>query len=198
MKERNYQSNLCSGSLLVSESKKIAELLLLNPAPEVWQHKIVVENILQKNSVVTAKKQAELIKARLNTLRTEAFSMIVGNDSDLAVQILLVAAIKGNHLLGDFLQIVKRKWQAFENILSKKDWYSFLEECEQVSPNVRKWGSATKDKLGEVVFRILAEAKIIENTRNKKLITFQLNSNVFNYLYENHEKYVLECLEWQK
>lgn len=199
MIDKEYQSNLCSGSLLIEESKKVAKVLLDKPSPEMWHKAIIIENILQKSSLITAKKQAQLIRARLNQLKDVALLVIIGPDLEMTSQMLLIGAIKENNLLGDFLQrVVKHKWQKFEKYLSKKDWDNFLEECEQISENVKNWGKSTRNKLGEVVFRILAEAKIIESTRSKRLLPFRLEKEITEYLSSNNEIYVLNCLEWEK
>lgn len=197
MEKGIYQANLASGSLLPEETKKIAALLLQNPTKDEWHQAIVVDNLLQKKSAVTAKKQARLIKARLDTLPGDAKRMISEGETEDVLQLILAGAIKENHLLGDFLlRAVKRKWQQFDRRLAARDWELFLEECEQLSPNVTGWGKSTRSKVGEVLFRILAESRIVDSTREKNILSFQLAPKVKSYLQSENERYVLDCLEW--
>ena len=60
--DKTYNSSIVSGSLLMEESRKIADLLLKKIDADQWYQAIVVENLLQKRSPVTARKQARLIK----------------------------------------------------------------------------------------------------------------------------------------
>ena len=54
--DKIYNSSIISGSLLMEESRNIADLLLKKVGSDQWYQAIVVENILQKRSPVTAKK----------------------------------------------------------------------------------------------------------------------------------------------
>lgn len=194
---KNYDSNICSGSLFINENRIIADLLLKSLTDEEWQKKIFADNILQKKSPVTARKQARLIRGRLQLVNPDLREIIATGDFLTSTQGILVSAVKESRLLGDFIRnVVRRKWETHTSELNRRDWEDFLKTAQQISPNVADWGDATKNKAGEVVFRILAEAKMIESTRKKKILSFSLMTEVKNYLFENNEKYVLECLDW--
>lgn len=45
-----YDSDLIGGSLMVRESRLIADLLLREATPEQWHQAIQIDNILQKNA----------------------------------------------------------------------------------------------------------------------------------------------------
>ena len=76
------------------ESRRIAAFLLIEPNDGAWWHAIEVENILQKNTPATARRQARLIRCRLLTLDVAGWQMIAEQDQEVAVQMLLVAAVK--------------------------------------------------------------------------------------------------------
>ena len=56
-----YNAEISAGSLLPLESRRIAALLLTDPDDAAWRHAIEVENILQKKTPATARRQATLI-----------------------------------------------------------------------------------------------------------------------------------------
>ena len=64
-KPGGYSGDISAGSLLITESRKIVELLLKQVNDDAWHKAIVIDNILQKRSPVAAKRQARLIKNRL-------------------------------------------------------------------------------------------------------------------------------------
>ena len=68
MQEFSYDSDLIGGSLLVRESRVIAELLLEQANEEQWKQAIQTENRLQKRSPATAKRQAGALRKRLERL----------------------------------------------------------------------------------------------------------------------------------
>ena len=131
-----YNGEIVAGSLLVRESREVARLLLSNANAEKWHKAIVIDNLLQKRSPVTATRQARLIRNRLILMGPELWKMVQTGSADLSVQALLVAAIKHNRLIGDFMEtVVKENWRIFNQKITVRDWKNFLEICSQTDSN---------------------------------------------------------------
>jgi len=193
---QRYNAEISAGSLMASESRRIAALLLTHPDQAAWQHAIELENILQKKTVATARRQARLIRRRLDTLNDEAWQMLTERESEVVNQLLLAAAVKHSQLLGDFLRLVyANRQRRLEPNLTPLDWHDFLTECAHHDAAVADWSESTKAKLFQVIVRILAEAKYLENPRSMKLTPPSLHPAVRSYLRSHHEDYALECME---
>jgi len=193
---QRYNAEISAGSLMASESRRIAALLLTHPDQAAWQHAIELENILQKKTVATARRQARLIRRRLDTLNDEAWQMLTERESEVVNQLLLAAAVKHSQLLGDFLRLVyANRQRRLEPNLAPLDWHDFLTECAHHDAAVADWSESTKAKLFQVIVRILAEAKYLENPRSMKLTPPSLHPAVRSYLRSHHEDYALECME---
>lgn len=50
LEQFHYDSDLIGGSLMVRESRLIADLLLREATPEQWHQAIQIDNILQKKN----------------------------------------------------------------------------------------------------------------------------------------------------
>ncbi|MCP4747912.1 MAG: DUF1819 family protein [Desulfobacteraceae bacterium] len=195
-KKTGYYSSIVNGSLLVRESRIIAGLLLDRADDKAWHQAIVIDNVLQKRSPESAKRQARLIKARLSCVKPELWMLIGMGVPDVVTQALLAASIKHSRLLGDFmLKVVKSHWQIFQKHISVKDWRDYLDTCSQIDRKVNNWTASTRSKLRQVVFRILAEAKYINNTKSFELLPVSIIAEVKTYLLNNSENYVLNCME---
>lgn len=191
-----YNAEISAGSLMPLESKRVAAFLLTNPDDAAWVHAIEIENILQKNTPATARRQARLIRRRLNTLDADAWQQIAQREHEVSIQLLLVAAVKHSRLLGDFMQRVYADHQRrLDLTLNPSDWEGFLAECTHHDPDVGEWSTSTKAKLFQVVVRILSEAKYLENPKSMKLTPRSLHPDVRRYLAQRHESYALESLE---
>lgn len=167
--QRMFNAEISAGSLLLPESRRIARLLQTQPSPEAWNAAILLDNLLQKTPS-TAKRQATLIRKRLETLDAQAWGLIADGDVETATQLLLAAAIRHSHLLGEFLRTVYAPaLQWLETQLSPRAWESFLADCAQQDPAVGHWAASTRAKLYQVVMRILAEAKFLASTRQPLL-----------------------------
>lgn len=195
-KAGHYNGEMVAGALLEKESKILAQLMLEDPDEATLKKRLFSENLLQKRSQQTIKRQVSLIKSRLTTLYPDAWKLIAKGSSEAANQALLVGAIKSSRLLGDFLQkVIKGHISLFQKQVSIRDWDKFLEECAQIDSHVNHWSDSTKEKLRQVVFRILTQVKILENARNRKILPFFLNPEVKRLLVKHNETYVLKCLE---
>ena len=194
-----YNAEISAGSLMLLESKRIARLLLSRPDEDAWLDAIQTHNILQKKTPATARRQATLIRRRLATLDANAWEMIATRENEVVVQLILVAAIKHSHLLGDFLlRVYADRQKRLELALSPLDWHDFLVECSHQDPAVAKWTETTKAKLFQVIVRILVEVKFLDSARFMRLTPQSLHPEVWRYLKNHQESYVIECLERAK
>ncbi|MCX7092308.1 MAG: DUF1819 family protein [Methylobacter sp.] len=178
-----YNAEISAGSLMPLESRRIAAFLLTDPDEKTWRRALVEDNLLQKKAPSTALRQANLIRKRLNSLDAIAWDMIAHREQEVAIQLLLVAAVRHSQLLADFIQGVYIDHQRRLNLaLCSGDWEGFLTECSHRDISVSQWSTSTLTKLFEVVRRILVEAKYLENTRSMKLTPQSLHPDVRRYL----------------
>jgi len=181
---------------MLRESRKVAKLLLVGADEKAWHQAIHVENVLQKKVPATARRMARLIRNRLDPMSPDLWKLIINGSAETALQALLVAAIHHSRLLGDFLNdVIKEKYRIFDKQLTVQDWKKFLYTCELRDSVVSTWSEKTKAKLGQVIFRILAEAKYLDSTRSLKLMPVTLIPEVRSYLLKHQEKYILRCMD---
>ena len=177
-----YNAEISAGSLMPAESRRIAKLLLGRPTTEQWNAALKDENLLQKKPS-TAKRQARLIKNRLDTLDDQGLRMVVDGDGELAGQVLLASAIRHSRLLGDFMRdVYAADLRQLEKTLRHTHWDGFIAECENRDESVGEWAVSTKEKLFQVVVRILTEAKYIDSTRKLGLTLPMLHPEARRYL----------------
>ena len=100
-----YNAEISAGSLLVTESRRIATLMLRKPTDAQWDHAIKEENILQKKPA-TAQRQARLLRNRLSTLDDNGLTMVADEGGELCRQILMAASMRHSLLLADFVRDV--------------------------------------------------------------------------------------------
>lgn len=191
-----YNAEIVAGALLPTESRIIARLILDDVTDLEFQRLVIVENVLQKRSPSTAKRKAELIQKRFKLVRRELVELIAHGSRQASVQALLVGAIKHSRLIGDFLlRVVREKMRVFETELKTVDWETFLLECEQIDPSIKKWKQSTRVKLGQVVKKCLVEADYLRGSRKFTITPVFLAPEVKKYLVDNDEEYVLTCMD---
>lgn len=191
-----YNAEISAGSLLVAESRKIAQLLLTHPTPKQWDVAIKDNNILQK-SHTTARRQARLLRNRLDTLDEEGWQFIATGDGELCGQVLLAAAIRHSRLLGDFMRnVYASDLRQLERQLSHRQWDAFLADCEHHDDAVGTWAASTRLKLFQVIVRILTETKYLDSTKTMGLTPPMLHPQVRSYLKRLGDADTLQRMEY--
>lgn len=194
--EKRYLANLTAGSLKVSESRIVADLLLQGSDEEEWEKALYSQNILQARNPETARRLARLIRARLALMEPDLWKLVRDGSSIVATQACLAAAIKHSPLLGDFLDLVVRdQYRLFRPALSKQLWEDYLMDCRGRAPEMLVWNESTRRRLKSSVFQTLAQAGYLESTRTLRLQPVYIASEVLQYLQDHQETYVLRCMQ---
>ena len=196
MVQPRYKADIAGGSLKIPESRIVAKLLLDDADRDAWKHAIEVENVLRKRSPGTAKRQASLIKNRLDTMGPELWGLIHFGSVPVATHAVFAAAIKHSTLLSDFIDItVREAFRMFRPDLPRKLWGDFFEGCRDRDLYMPDWQESTVNKLGDSVWRILQEVGYIGEYPLYHLHPIRISAEVLAYLRENNEARVLRCIQ---
>ncbi|MBN2499546.1 MAG: DUF1819 family protein [Anaerolineales bacterium] len=190
-----YRADLSAGSLKVTESRIIADLLLRGVDEAEWKQATLKNNLLRARNPETARRLARLIRQRLETTSPELWRMVRDGTMIVATHALLAAAVKHCYLLGDFLDLVVRdQYRRFAKALHKKLWRDYVEDCRGRDPQMPQWHESTIDRMRSSVFQILAQSGYLKDTRTMLLQRVHITAEVIGYLERNHEDYVLRCI----
>ena len=191
-----YKADITAGSLKVSESRIIADLLLRGIGQGEWDEAILDKNVLQARSPETARRLTRLIRGRLETMEGGLWRLVRDGTGTVATHAVLAAAVKHSPLLGDFLDLVVREhYRLFSATLSNKSWQDYLDDCRGRDPDMPVWNESTRKRLRSSVFQILAQAGYIESTRSKQLQTVHIASQVLHSLERHNEHYTLRAIQ---
>ncbi len=191
-----YRTDLTAGSLKVTESRLIADLLLRRIDDDGWRTALYQDNVLQARSPMTAKRLRTLLRRRLETMRPGLWQLVRDGSATVATHACLAAAVKRSPLLGDFLDLVVREqYRLFAPALTNRLWEDYLDGCRGRDPEMPEWSDSTIGRLRSSVFQILAQAGYVEDTRSLRLQTAHIAGEVLGYLREHDERYVLRCIQ---
>lgn len=173
----------------------IAELLLANADDADWKQAIQVENRLQKRSPATAKRQSSALRKRLERLDQPFWRALRDGDDELATQVAFVAALERNLLLVEFVEtIVQDAFSLRAENLAQYQWTDFLEDRSHRDPAIEDWTEVSKKKMGQVVFRMLAEVGLLQSTRSLRLQHVLVRLEVNALLEDSRRDRIKACL----
>lgn len=191
-----YKADIAGGSLKVYESRIIADLLLKRLPAAEWRQAIEVDNVLQKTSIGTAKRQASLIKTRLKQMTPPLWELVRDGTKPVATQAVFAAAIAHSSLLRDFLtHHVRDRFVSGDLGLTRSHWRSFVDSCHERDPEMSVWSASTTDKLGDSVLRILTEVGMLSEGEKPTLQPVHYEPEVMNYLKGENFDEVLRAMQ---
>jgi hypothetical protein len=195
MQEFRYNSDLSGGSLLVRESRVIADLLLNNATDSEWHQAVHLDNRLQKRSPATAKRLAGMLRKRLERLAPAFLQALRDGDDELTTQLAFVAALDRNLLLVEFMEtVVRDAFVVRTEALARYQWLDFPEDRAFRDPSIADLAEISKKKIGQVVSRMLAEVGLLQSTRSLKLQYIVVRPEVNSLLNSSHRDRIRACL----
>lgn len=195
MQPFDYDSDLIGGSLMVRENRIIADLLLRKVSAQEWHQAIQVENLLQKRSPASAKRNAQAIRKRLERLEPPFWQALRDGDEELAKQTAFCAALERNLLLVEFMEtVVKDAYVTHSETLAPYFWDEFLDERSHRDLKIALWTESSRKKMGQVTYRMLAEVGMLQNTRNFKLQKLLVRPEIRELLENSSRQRLKACL----
>ena len=143
---------------MVRESRLIADLLLREATPEQWHHTIQIDNILQKERLFQPNVTPLPFVSCLERLEPDFWKALRDGDDELATRWLFCGALERNLLLLEFMETVMRDAYISQAQYLTVILVRFSDERSQRDPDICEWKESSKKKMGQVVFRMLAEA----------------------------------------
>ena len=178
------------------EARIIADLLLRRLPAADWRQAIEVDNVLQKTSIGTAKRQASLIKTRLKQMTPPFWELVRDGTKPVATQAVFASAIAHSSLLRDFLILnVRDRFLSGDLGLTRSHWRSFVAACHERDPEMSEWSASTTDKLGDSVLRILTEVGMLSDGDRPTLQPVHYEPEVLNYLKDQSYDDVLRAMQ---
>lgn len=196
-KAKHYIRDLVSGGLFLTESKAVAQSLLLDYAETEWVQLITEKNLLQKNSPNTAIRYARTIKRRLEPLGKSFMQAIIDANDPLYTQLLTLALLMYTPVVADFMaHVVAETKRVYKPNLALDAWDVFLHDRSRTLPGLYDLSDATLKKTGTSVIRALVEAGYLDNNKSRRLQAVYLLPETRMWLQQfNREdlESVMEC-----
>ncbi|RZP86057.1 DUF1819 family protein [Vibrio vulnificus] len=193
---KKYLGDLIGGSLMIKESQLIADLLLTQPSKEQWDDAIVNQNILQKRSPASAKRNAATIKKRIGSLSNEFLSTLANANHEAAAQLMMAATLINSPLLADFMRtVVMDAKRMYRESIDSKDWEYFWEDKCRLYPEFAEMSDSSTYKIAQVAFKVMTDGGFLESTKSKVLTNIYIEPDVRSLLIEMDKEDIIQAME---
>lgn len=166
----NYILSFTAVSLAIYETETIANLY---NEKEDWGsilHDVVEENILQKGTVATRKREFRELKKRVSTLTIEQRKLYsTGSSSDIR-NLAILGCFKLYPFIYQFSsEVIREKLLLFDFTILNSDYEAFYESKRIAYDKLNLISEGTQYKLKQVMFKILEQAEFIDSVKNKNI-----------------------------
>jgi len=152
------------------ETEQLADLYLEHLDWAEVQQLIVDENILQKGTISTRKREFAELKKRLKELSSDEMRFIVTCTTDELKLFCLYLCAKTYRLIYEFVvEVIREKYLMFDYLILESDYTRFIESKTASSLKLQKITEKTQYKIKQVIFRILEQSTLIDSAKTKNI-----------------------------
>lgn len=162
-----YRMSFSIGGLFLRESVLLASLYGEKNDWILVQEEAIETNLLQSRTISSAKRIGREVIGRLQELNDDEQRLLIDGTVEEQAQLLWLAICRRYAFIGEFSkEVVKEHAMAYHNRLSNEDFDAFFNAKMQTHPELEQITDSTRNKLRQVLFRMMREAEIIDSRKN--------------------------------
>jgi hypothetical protein len=182
-----YTFSFTAASALIPETMVIAEELARLGDWKKVETALQENNLLKKVKHSTFKREFNEIRKRLILLTPNQLQLLIHGSYDDTKAMILVAVCKAYVYVRDFIvDVVRTKYQMFENKLSEPDYIRFFNEKSISHDELANLTVSTSKKVKQVVFKLLEQLGLIDDPKTGTIIKPMPGNQVIEVILEDN------------
>ena len=166
-----------TGGLFSRESATLAVLFSETGNWDSVRDKALTENLLQARTLSSARRVCREVIVRLKTLDRNEIDLFVHGATQEQSYLLWIAVCRCYKFIADFtVEVLRERYLGLKIDLHYEDFDSFFNKKSEWHPELDTIQPATRNKLRQVLFKILREAELltVNNTINTAVLSPRL------------------------
>ena len=171
---------------LTGSSLRVNEMIL-------FATKYINEGLLEFKSDkgTTNKRMVSEFKKRIDNLTVNQQELLLNSNFSNQKQLAFLSACKTYSLLRDFvIEVAREKYLIMDFNLSDTDYISFIRRKEINHDELANLTDQTQAKVKQVIFKILEQAGIIDNVRDKEIQLQLLGESTKKSIIEDNPEWL--------
>jgi hypothetical protein len=188
---QDYSLSFTAASLMVHETEQIVQLFSEHQDWKIVQELVIDENILQKGTVSTRKREFAEIKKRLLNINSTHIDYIFTCTRDELKLYCLYLCSKTYKLIFEFIiEVLREKYLTFDYSILDSDYARFIEAKRANSAKLQKITEKTEYKIKQVIFKILEQANLIDSAKLRNIQKPYVSDELIRLIKEDSPKYL--------
>ena len=179
MNSKRYSMAFTTGGLFHRDSVKLAVLYLDLMNWESVRDKVFSENLLQSRTLNSLTRISREIISRLKTLEADELDLLISGSTQEQKYLLWLAVCRRYRFIADFAkEVIRERYIGLKHDLQYEEFDFFFDKKSEWHPELEKIQPTTRNKLRQVLFKILREAELltVRNTINASMLSQRLLS----------------------
>jgi hypothetical protein len=177
MKKDTYNLSFTTGGLFHRESLILASLFAEVNDWDRVRDQVLSENLLQSRTLNTSKRQCREIISRLETLEQSELDLLIYGSTQEQKYLLWIAVCRRYRFVAEFAEeVIRERYIGMKQDLQYVEFDFFINKKSEWHPELEEIQPTTKNKLRQVLFKILREADLLteRNTINASMLSQRL------------------------
>ncbi|WP_343624780.1 BrxA family protein [Flavobacterium lindanitolerans] len=185
---QDYRFSLTAASLMVPEFLGLAKMLYEND----FRIDTALNLEIKKDRKATQKRELAELKLRLHNLSKKEIVFCTETHNENQKLICLLANVRTYRILREFIEeVILDKIMVYDYQLNSRDFANFMYNKSLLYPEIEALSESTRKKVQQVIFKMLEQAGLLDNIRNKKIQIPLLDFEIKNIISDNDQKYFL-------
>lgn len=139
----------------------------------------------------TGKKRLSEINKRIKKLTYKQLNLLIDGDLITQRQIAFLSICKAHLFIRDFtVEILREKLLVYDPQLTEGDYIVFYRRKTDIYPEMENLTEITKKKIRQVTFKILEQAGIIDDVKNRMIQPQLLEHKVTNAIADDDKEWL--------
>ena len=175
--EEKYRFSFTAGSSQIADFTRLAKMVV----DAGYELDRISRDDVGKGKERTNQRHFQELRIRLGTLTNEEIEVLADGDLNDKKCITLLALCKSYRFVLDFVvEVVREKALVYDFEIRESDYNSFVNRKIYDHPELDELSESTKDKIKQVLFRILAEVDLIDNAKSRVIQNVLIAPKLFN------------------
>ena len=174
MNHERYSMAFTTGALFYRDSVKLAVLYLEFNDWESVRKKVFSENLLQTRTLNSSTRVSREIISRLKTLEAGELDLLISGSTQEQKYLLWLAVCRRYRFIADFAkEVIRERYISLKADLHYEEFDCFFNKKSEWHPELEKITPTTRNKLRQVLFKILREAELLatDHTINGSMLS---------------------------
>jgi len=186
-----YLLSYTAVSLQAYEAETIVHLFIETSDWDSVAKSVIEDDVLQKGTVATRKREFIEFKRRLQTLTREQLAYYEHATSSDIKNLTILSCFKLYDFMYDFAtEVLRSKLLLYDFQLLNSDYESFYDSKRVLYDNLNSVSESTRYKLKQVMFKIFEQANFIDSVKSKNIQKPYLSEELIKLIVHDNPKYL--------